>query len=132
MQGKRSPRVRNRTARGMTGDAFAAVVAAFAADRQVTPPGEDKGFGSGALKVKGKIFAMISSKGQFVVRLRTDRVSELIRAGHGVAFAPRPGRPMKEWLVVTTSDQTWVPMAREARRFIDERGNRQPHPRSTA
>lgn len=114
----------------MTGDAFAAVVAAFADDRQVTTPGEDKGFGSGALKVKGRIFAMISSKGQFVVRLREERVSELIRAGHGVAFAPRPGRPMKEWLVVTTSTQTWILMAREARRFIDERGDRRPHRRS--
>lgn len=31
--------------------------------------GGGKGFGSGALKVNGKIFAMSSSKGEFVVKL---------------------------------------------------------------
>ena len=44
---------------------FAAVVKAFSRDRQVTHGGS-KGFGSGALKVNGKIFAMISSTGKFV------------------------------------------------------------------
>jgi hypothetical protein len=40
---------------------FDRVVAAFAKDRQVSHA-DGKGFGSGALKVNGKIFAMMSSK----------------------------------------------------------------------
>ncbi|HEY8094949.1 MAG TPA: hypothetical protein VIE65_02505, partial [Methylobacter sp.] len=47
---------------------FVLVAHAFALDRRVVCGG-GKGFGSGALKVDGKIFAMISSKGQFVMKL---------------------------------------------------------------
>ena len=53
------------------------LVRAFAKDPRVSYGG--KGFGSGALKVDGKIFAMISSQGLFVVKLPKDRVSELVR-----------------------------------------------------
>lgn len=67
---------------------FALVVNAFADDRQVTPQGTGKGFGSGALKVNGKIFAMISSKGEFVVKLSEERVNELVAAGKGSRFDP--------------------------------------------
>ena len=41
---------------------FVRVAEAFASDRNVSHGG-GKGFGSGALKADGKIFAMISSKG---------------------------------------------------------------------
>jgi hypothetical protein len=94
---------------------FASVVNAFADDRQVSPPGTGTGFGSGALKVKGKIFAMMSSKGYFVVKLSAERVNALIAAGSGTAFNPGHGRPMKEWLVVTAGHEFWVPLAKEAR-----------------
>jgi hypothetical protein len=48
--------------------AFNAVVSAFADDRQVRPPESGRRFGDRrALKVNGKIFAMMSSKGHFVV-----------------------------------------------------------------
>jgi hypothetical protein len=96
---------------------FALVVNAFAADRQVSPPGTGKGFGSGALKVNGKIFAMISSKGEFVVKLSEERVNELVAAGEGSRFDPGRGRVMKEWLVVT-ADHKWLPLAKEARKLL--------------
>jgi hypothetical protein len=92
---------------------FALVVNAFADDRQVAPPGTGKGFGSGALKVNGKIFAMISSKREFVVKLSEERVNELVTAGKGSRFDPGRGRVMKEWLVVTADHTLWIPVPGE-------------------
>lgn len=99
-------------------DRFESVVSAFANDPRVTPPGPGKGFGSGALKVNGKIFAMMSSKGQFVVKLSKERVNALVADGSGTRFDSGRGRPMKEWLVVTAGHQLWVPLAREARQLV--------------
>ncbi len=96
---------------------FVQVVAAFAKDRQVSR-GEGKGFGSGALKVNDKIFAMMSSKGELVVKLPKKRVDELVSAGKGERFDPGHGRLMKEWLVVGTGSATWVKLAREACNFV--------------
>ena len=97
---------------------FALVVNAFADDRRVTPPGTGKGFGSGALKVNGKIFAMMSSKGEFVLKLSEERVNELVAAGKGSRFDPGRGRVMKEWLVVTADHTLWIPLAKEARKVL--------------
>jgi hypothetical protein len=97
---------------------FALVVNAFADDREVAPPGSGKGFGSGALKVAGKIFAMMSSKGEFVVKLSEERVSALVAAGKGCRFDPGRGRVMKEWLVVTADHTLWIPFAKEARKLL--------------
>jgi hypothetical protein len=98
---------------------FNAVVSAFADDRQVRPPESGRRFGDRrALKVNGKIFAMMSSKGHFVVKLSKERVSELARAGRGVPFDPGHGRLMKQWLVVTAGRKFWIPLAREARQLV--------------
>jgi hypothetical protein len=91
--------------------AFAPVVDAFARQRTVTYGG--KGFGSAALKVNGKIFAMMSSKRQFVVKLPGKRVEDLVRLGQGEYFDPGHGRLMKEWLVCAATPR-WVDLAREA------------------
>ena len=94
---------------------FAPVVDAFAKDRRVTYGG--KGFGSTALKVDGKIFAMMSSKGKFVVKLPKDRVDELVGLRRGEYFDPGHGRLMKEWLAMDGGAGSWVELAREAHRF---------------
>ena len=94
---------------------FAPVVDAFAKDRRVTYGG--KGFGSTALKIDGKIFAMMSSKGQFVVKLPKDRVNQLVRLRRGEYFDPGHGRPMKEWLALEGAARSWLELAREAHRF---------------
>jgi len=52
-------------------------VNAFVEDKQVTCD-EGKGFGSGALKVNGKIFAMMTSQRKFVVKLPKKRHDELV------------------------------------------------------
>lgn len=61
-----------------------------------------KAFGAGTLKYKGKIFAMVTSTGHFVVKLPRDRVQELTAAGKGTPFDPGHGRLMKEWFQVET------------------------------
>ena len=99
-------------------DGFASVVKAFANDPDVTAPGAGKGFGSGALKVGKKIFAMVSSRSEFVVKLPPARVAELVASGRGRYFDAGRGKPMKEWLVVTAGESTWIPLAREARKFV--------------
>jgi hypothetical protein len=99
--------------------AFLMVVNAFANDPNVTPPGSGHRFGDRrALKVNGRIFAMMSSKGAFVVKLSKERVGDLVRAGRGAAFDPGRGRLMKQWLVVTAGHKFWVPLAQEARKHV--------------
>lgn len=78
-----------------------------------------QGFGSSALKVSGKIFAMLSSRGEFVVKLSRNRVDELIASDDGVRFDPGHGRVMKEWLALRSgSTQDWMALAEEALEFV--------------
>jgi len=80
---------------------------------------ERKNFGSSALKIQGKIFAMISSKGKFVVKLPRQRVDTLVAAGDGERFDPGHGRLMKEWVAFDpTSEIEWLPLAKEAMDFV--------------
>lgn len=95
------------------------IAKAFAKDRRVTRETR-RGFGSGALKVNGRIFAMVSSQDDFVVKLPKSRVEELVQAGVGALFEPGPGRLMKEWLAMAREPKapSWLDLAREARRFV--------------
>jgi len=94
---------------------FVPVIEAFASDQRVTYGGQ--GFGRRALRLDGKIFAMLSSKGQFVVKLPRDRVAELIRLGRGGYFDTGRDRIMKEWLAVVGDATSWLGLAKEAHRF---------------
>ena len=96
---------------------FAPVSTAFAGNQQVAL---DKGWGAGnvVLKVKGKIFAMLVS-GRLVAKLPRQRVNELVAAGQGERFEPRPGREMKEWISVEPGKAPWVELARQAYHFLD-------------
>ena len=96
---------------------YAQLVELFQARPNVTQEG--RGFGSSALKVDGHIFAMLSSRQQFVVKLPRQRVASLIASGDGAAFDAGKGRPMKEWVVVTPSSRLdWVSLAEEALAFV--------------
>ncbi len=95
---------------------LAPVVAAFATHPRVTRGG--KGFGSTGLKVNGKLFAFISSKGKFVAKLPRERVDELVRAGLGERFDPGHGRLMREWVAVEPGRADLVDLARAAHRFV--------------
>ncbi|HWA75890.1 MAG TPA: hypothetical protein VG937_26315 [Polyangiaceae bacterium] len=94
---------------------FARIVSAFRREPDVSYGG--KGFGSSALKHNGKIFAMLTSKQKFVVRLAKDRVSELVKAKQGRYFDPGHGRLMKEWLELPDESSRWRELAKEALAF---------------
>jgi hypothetical protein len=96
---------------------FAQVVSAFGNDRDVAYGG-GRGFGSSALKVKGKLFSMVSSKAQFVVKLPRERVDELVGLGTGEYFDPGHGRLMKEWVALGGHHSLWVNLAKEARDYV--------------
>jgi hypothetical protein len=95
---------------------FAPVVDALTKERGVSYGG--KGFGSAALKVNDKIFAMMSSREEFVVKLPRERVLELVETGQGDYFDPGHGRLMNEWLVVKGRGTDWLALAKEARAFV--------------
>ena len=95
---------------------FDLVAAMYEGDRRVTR-GASKGFGAGALKVDGKIFAMICSKGKFVAKLPRKRVDELVASGLGTRFNPT-GRVMKEWFVAEDPGLDWLKLAGEAYNFV--------------
>jgi hypothetical protein len=63
------------------------------------PGAATKGFGSGALKVKGRIYASLT-RGRLLLKLPAHRVDELVRLNIGDPFATGPGRVKKEWLTV--------------------------------
>jgi hypothetical protein len=77
------------------------------------------GFGAGALSVQTRIFALLSSRSHFVVKLPRPRVDELVAAGKGTRFDPGHGRLMKEWLQVEDTLQgDWLALAKEAKAFV--------------
>jgi hypothetical protein len=98
---------------------FAPVVAALAGQRGVTRESR-QGFGSGALKVNGKIFAMMTPRAEFVVKIPKARVDELVSQGIGERFEPGPGRVMKEWLALDRLPERWTDLAKEAYRFVKD------------
>jgi hypothetical protein len=95
---------------------FVAVVNAFTSNPRVTYGG--RGFGSRALRVDGRIFAMSSTRGKFVVKLPRARVAELVRRHYADRFSPVPGRPMKEWAVIRAERLSWLELAQEAYAFV--------------
>jgi len=80
-----------------------------------------QGFGSRALKVNGKIFTMVDSRGRFVVKLPSPRVAGLLADGRGAPFEMGRARWIQEWvcLVPGTEDQ-WEGFARESVEFVSE------------
>src|SRR5947209_4494557 len=92
---------------------FATIVEELLSNPDITPPSNGpqskKGFGSSALKVHNKIFAMLV-EGRLVVKLPKHRVDALIASGAGERFDPRhDGRLMKEWVTIEpTSEEGWL------------------------
>lgn len=103
-------------------DRFAAVVEALLGEPGVTPPAAElepnKKFGSNGLKIRNKLFAMLV-RGNLVVKLPHERVAELIASHQAEAFDRGQGRPLREWATVpSTSDLSWLPLAKEALDFV--------------
>ena len=65
------------------------------------------------------MFAFLSSKGEFVVKLPEARVSSLTASGDGVRCELKEGRPMKEWVVLNPkSERDWLDLAYESTKFV--------------
>jgi hypothetical protein len=102
---------------------FAAVVDAFAGERRLASIAADytrradglrkSGFGANALKVNGKMFAMLVND-RLVVKLPRARVGELVAAEVGEPFDPGHGRLMKEWIAISADEPSWTALAKEA------------------
>jgi hypothetical protein len=83
----------------------------------VTPPRGGSGFGRGALRYRGKIFAMFV-RDALVLKLPAPRVDELVQAGHGTHFDANKGTPMREWFTVGPDcPLPWPGLANEALAF---------------
>jgi hypothetical protein len=99
-------------------DRFDDLITELLGTPDVTPPSSGGGFGSHALRVRNKIFAMLV-RGHLVVKLPKPRVTELVAAGHGDHFDANKGKPMKEWLSLDPdSPMPWLPLAQEALAFV--------------
>jgi hypothetical protein len=93
---------------------YAAISSALLRDTRVSRS-ERRGFGSSGLWANGKLFALRSSKGEFVVKLPRDRVDALVASRAGMRFDPGHGRLMKEWLAVSSGTEArLLVLAREA------------------
>jgi len=78
-----------------------------------------RSFGSHALKINSKVFSMLDSRGQFVVKLPRERVLELLDDGRGAPFEMGKARWIKEWVVlVQGTEAEWAGFAREALEFV--------------
>lgn len=113
---------------------FAKIVDEFRSEKGVTLPSPEpekkKKFRSNGLRVRGKIFAILSSNNNFV-KLSRDRVDTLVATSDGERFDPRNnGKVMKEWIVLSPDSRTsWLQLAREAKNFVSnsaERGRNTP------
>ena len=98
---------------------FEELVGEFLARPGVTPPDDSgKKFGSNALKVTGRIFAMLV-RDELVLKLPAKRVAGLVAAGEGRPFDAGKGKPMKEWLVVASDAKAdWLALTEEALAFV--------------
>ncbi|UDL97520.1 hypothetical protein [Streptomyces longhuiensis] len=83
-------------------------------------PGDERGrmLQSPGLKTSGMFYAFATGN-DLVVKLSAARVVELIEAGTGLPCAPRPGRPMRQWVRLTPADaEQCLAYLAEAREFV--------------
>jgi hypothetical protein len=110
------------TAHRSAGERYAVLVAGFLARPHVTfgseGPAPRRAFGSDALKVDNRIFAMFVRE-RLVLKLPRKRVDALVAQGDGERFDPGHGRLLKEWLALDPrSEQDWEALASEALEFV--------------
>ena len=96
---------------------FEALCAEYAGVTGVSLPSGGSGFGSRALKINSKIFAMLVDD-HLVVKLPAARVAELIETGTGRPFDSGKGKSMKEWVTLTGDEQTCRHLVVEAQAFV--------------
>ena len=96
-------------------DLFSALCAEYSNVTGVSVGG--RGFGSDALKINNRIFAMLA-RGRLVVKLPRARVTELIETGRGEPFDAGKKTPMKEWVALTGDEAECRALVVEAQAFV--------------
>lgn len=98
---------------------FAEVVVTLSGEPGVRVGTGRHGFGSDALTVGGKVFAMVA-RGRVVLKLPRDRVAGLVEGGDGHPFETSQGRTAREWVALDERCDAGatVALAREAYRFV--------------
>ena len=105
-------------------DRFKELADALVGKDGVTLGSGKRGFGSDALQVEGRIFAMVT-RGGVVLKLPAEQVRGLIASGQGSPFDAGKGRPMREWVVLERgAHERLLPLAVEARAFVSRRSRR--------
>jgi hypothetical protein len=79
-------------------------------------------FGSRGLRTGRKFFALWWH-GSLVTKLPPARRQALVDAGDAEQFEPMAGRPMNGWVVVSPQ-AVWLPLAEEARAFVEAQATR--------
>jgi hypothetical protein len=83
-------------------------------------PGDEEGrmLRSPGLRTAGKFYAFATGP-DVIVKLPAARVAELVGSGAGQPCEPRPGRPMREWVVLPVVDvDSCLAAVLEAREFV--------------
>jgi len=91
------------------------------AEEMYSDPSVQEGamMGFKCLRVNGDFFATLDHKNDaLIAKLPKERVSELIKTGHGKRFAPN-GRVFKEWVSIPRADkENWSRLLQEAKAFV--------------
>ena len=86
----------------------------FSSDRDVTVL---RGRGAQGIKLGKKLIVMFM-KGDLIVKLPEERVSEIIASGDGEPYDPGTGKPMKNWVLITeTRRELWIKYSEEAKQY---------------
>jgi len=92
------------------------------AEGYLTREGVDMGrmFSTEGLRVRGKVFACVTSRGELMLKLPAARIDGLVAAGTAERVVMRE-RAMREWVAVDVAHATdWAPLVGEAFAFLDE------------
>ena len=92
------------------------------AEEYLERDGVDMGrmFASEGLRVRGKIFSLLSFTGDLMLKLPAARTTELIDAGDAERVE-MGGRAMREWVFVPIAKpELWRPLVGEAYAYLDE------------
>jgi hypothetical protein len=99
-------------------DPYAEVKAHFDAVDAVTV---NAGKGAQGMKLGTKMFTMFY-KGDLVVQLAPERVTELVESGEAQAFDPGTGKPMKDRVLVPAqAKDRWIEFAEESQAYMESR-----------
>ena len=95
-------------------DIYEEIKTHFSTDNDVTVL---SGRGAQGIKLGKKLIVMFL-KGNLLVKLPEERVSEIIAAGDGEPYDPGTGKPMKNWVLVTeTRRDLWIKISEEAKQY---------------